>query len=185
MQTLDIDRATVVPKNSLFARFWGWFFALAFIIVGAFAVGTFIPRMIVLPSIAKWRLSHNSPFTSFTKRVTVAYPESWAANEYRNCKMRAIDPNSNLPMLDCDRLSRPDPMEPKSPLEKESEQFPSIPVPDDVILTPLSRRFVMDVDFSGSNEQPYWTCQNQGQALICRNSPVASRENSSGGRDGQ
>jgi len=78
------------------------------------------------------------------QRVTVAYPEQWALNEYRNCSpMKIKDVVTNLPFLDCDEQSRD---------------------------TPRSRMFTMDVAFEGAqNPGSYWTCQRLETSLSCKN----------------
>jgi len=112
--------------------------------IAAFAVVAIFAGAI-LPRIAGWIRWQRSPSPStFTKRVSVSYPESWAVNEYRNCVFFPAgmnDPFNNLPQLDCD-------------LQASS--------------TPRSRIFVMDVKFSGDDKQEGWTCQNEGASIICR-----------------
>jgi len=137
------------------SRYIPWFAAFAVIafFAGAalprIAAGATLPRIAAgttLPRIAEWIRTSPSPST-FTKRVSVIYPESWAVNEYRNCVLTGgNDPISNLPQLSCD-------------LPKDG-QFGSS--------TPGSRIFVIDVKFSGYDKQEGWTCQNEGASIICR-----------------
>jgi hypothetical protein len=145
-----------------FSQYIPWLAAFAVI---AFFVGVTLPRIsagATLPRIfagatlriAEWIRSQTSPSPSpspspstFTKRVSVIYPESWAVNEYRNCALTGEnDPISNLPQLSCD-------------LPKDGQFFSS---------TPGSRIFVIDVMFSGYDKQEGWTCQNEGASIICR-----------------
>jgi hypothetical protein len=140
-----------------------WFAAFAVI---AFFTGATLPRIsagatplrisagATLPRIAEWIRSQTSQTSqtlpspsTFTKRVSVTYPESWAVNEYRNCVLTGgNDPISNLPQLSCD-------------LPKDGQFVSS---------TPGSRIFVIDVKFSGYDKQEGWTCQNEGASIMCR-----------------
>ena len=141
-----------------FSQYIPWLGAFAVI---AFFAGTTLPRIsagttlpriagAALPRVAEWIRSETSPSPSpstFTKRVSVTYPESWAVNEYRNCVVTGgNDPISNLPQLSCD-------------LPKDGQFISS---------TPGSRIFVIDVKFSGYDKQEGWTCQNEGASIMCR-----------------
>jgi hypothetical protein len=90
--------------------------------------------------------------SSSVRRVSVAYPEHWAAGEYRNCIVDGItDVVNGLPELDCDH---------------------------EASTTPRSRIFVMDVEFSGrySGKGDRWTCQKSKESLVCRATSAAQRE---------
>jgi hypothetical protein len=75
-------------------------------------------------------------------RVLVAYPAQWPMWNYRKCALTSLGLDADHPlMLNCDR---------------ESHE------------TPLSREFLIDVEFSIAPTPPTdWTCQ-QRDTLVCK-----------------
>jgi len=82
---------------------------------------------------------------SYTRTMMVISPEQWTAGQSCNCVATGVDPVSNLPQLNCDMAS------------------------DGGV---RSQAFVQDVRFSRRNKKrpiTYWTCQEAGKSLACRN----------------